>query len=93
MGLLRAPVRPEEKVHQRWIDHNDRQAVAGLRFLDGLASRAGDGGWLAGTGLEGWQQVQYVPVQFRVLQSDGSFSPARRTTWGYVFARKQDESA
>jgi glutathione S-transferase len=42
--------RPEEKVYQPWIDHNDRQAVGGLRFLDGLASRAGDGGWLAGTG-------------------------------------------
>ena len=41
--------RPEEKVHQPWIDHNDQQAVGGLRFLDGLASRAGNEGWLAGT--------------------------------------------
>jgi hypothetical protein len=41
--------RPEEKVHQPWIDRNDRQVVDGLRFLDGLASRAGDEGWLAGT--------------------------------------------
>lgn len=41
--------RPEEKVHQPWIDHNDRQVVGGLRFLDELASRAGDEGWLAGT--------------------------------------------
>ena len=32
--------RPEEKVHQPWIDHNDQQAVGGSRFLDGLASRA-----------------------------------------------------
>jgi glutathione S-transferase len=31
------------------MDHNDRQVVSGLRFLDGLASRAGDGSWLAGT--------------------------------------------
>lgn len=40
---------PEEKVHQPWIDHNDQQVVAGLRFLDGLAADAGDEGWLAGT--------------------------------------------
>ena len=40
---------PEEKVHQPWIDHNDRQAVDGLRFLDGLAAGAGEDGWLAGT--------------------------------------------
>jgi glutathione S-transferase len=42
--------RPEEKVHQPWIDHNDQQVVGGLRFLDRLAARAGDEGWLAGTG-------------------------------------------
>jgi glutathione S-transferase len=41
--------RPEEKVHQPWIDHNDRQALGGLRFLDELAREAGDDGWLAGT--------------------------------------------
>jgi glutathione S-transferase len=40
---------PEEKVHQPWIDHNDRQAVAGLRFLDGLAASAGEEDWLGGT--------------------------------------------
>jgi len=41
--------RPEEKVHQPWIDHNDRQVVAGLQHLDALAERAGASGWLAGT--------------------------------------------
>ena len=46
---------------------------------------------LAGTGLEGWQQVQYVPVQFRVLQSAGSFSATSRTSWGYVLARNGDD--
>jgi glutathione S-transferase len=41
--------RPEEKVHQPWIDHNDRQALGGLRYLDELAGRTGEDGWLAGT--------------------------------------------
>jgi glutathione S-transferase len=41
-------VRPEEKVHQPWIDHNDRQVLGGLRFLDTLAAKAGREGWLAG---------------------------------------------
>jgi glutathione S-transferase len=40
--------RPEEKVHQPWIDHNDRQVLGGLRFLDELASKTGRDGWLAG---------------------------------------------
>lgn len=40
---------PPEKVHQPWIDHNERQAIAGFVFLDGVAAMAGDG-WLAGTG-------------------------------------------
>src|SRR5262245_48259991 len=41
--------RPEEKVHQPWIEHNERQVVAGLRFVDGLAASAGEEGWLVGT--------------------------------------------
>lgn len=41
-------VRPEDKVHQPWIDHNDRQVLGGLRFLDERASKAGREGWLAG---------------------------------------------
>jgi glutathione S-transferase len=40
-------VRPAEKVHQPWIDHNDRQVMGGLRFLDVLAAKTGDGGCLA----------------------------------------------
>jgi glutathione S-transferase len=42
-------VRPEEKVHLPFIEHNDRQVLGGMRFLDGLASRIGEEGWLAGT--------------------------------------------
>ena len=41
-------VRPDEKVHQPWIDHNDRQVLGGLRFLDELASKTEREGWLAG---------------------------------------------
>jgi glutathione S-transferase len=40
---------PPEKIHQPWIDHNDRQVVAGFGYLDGLAEKAGASGWLAGT--------------------------------------------
>ena len=38
--------RPEEKVHQPWIDHNDHQVLGGLRFLDELASKTGRESWL-----------------------------------------------
>lgn len=40
---------PPEKLHQPWIDHNDRQVVGGFGYLDGLAAKAGATGWLAGT--------------------------------------------
>jgi glutathione S-transferase len=39
--------RPEDKVHQPWIDHNNAQCLGGLRHLDKIA--AGATGWLAGT--------------------------------------------
>ncbi len=41
--------RPEEKVHQPWIEHNEEQVLGGLGYLDELAQEAGDDGWLAGT--------------------------------------------
>lgn len=41
-------VRPPEKVHQDWIDHNERQVLGGLRFLNDLASRLADDRWIAG---------------------------------------------
>ena len=37
-----------------------------------------------GTRLGDWRQVQYVPVQFRVLQSDGSFAATRSEIDGPV---------
>jgi glutathione S-transferase len=41
--------RPRELIYQPWIDRNDRQALDGFRFLDALASEAGDNRWLGGT--------------------------------------------
>jgi glutathione S-transferase len=38
--------RPAEKVHQPWIEHNESQALGGLRHLDAVAAAAS--GWLAG---------------------------------------------
>lgn len=40
---------PKEKVHQPWIDHNDKSVKGGLEYLNGLAEEAGDNGWLAGS--------------------------------------------
>ena len=40
--------RPEEKVHQPWIDRNDDRVSGGLRFIDEAASQTGADGWLAG---------------------------------------------
>ncbi len=47
--------RPKEKIHQPWIEHNERQALGGLGHLDTLAEQAGRDGWLAGT--EGMSQA------------------------------------
>lgn len=41
--------RPEEKIHKPWIEHNDEQVLGGLGYLNDLAERAGDSGWLADT--------------------------------------------
>jgi len=41
--------KPEEKVHQPWIDHNDSQVLGGLRALDALLATRDSDGWLAGT--------------------------------------------
>lgn len=40
---------PKEKVHEPWIEHNDKSVKGGLGYLDDLAAKAGGGGWLAGT--------------------------------------------
>lgn len=40
---------PPEKVHQPWIDHNERQALEGLDYLDGLVGSAASDSWIAGT--------------------------------------------
>ena len=41
---------PKEKVHQPWVLHNEERAMGGFKWLDGLAEKAGDAGWLCGTG-------------------------------------------
>jgi glutathione S-transferase len=42
-------VRPAEKLHTPWIEHNDKQVLAGFEHLDGIAAKVGRGGWIAGT--------------------------------------------
>lgn len=59
--------RPEEKVHQPWIDHNEGQSLGGLRRLEEIASRVGSG-WLAGTpGLSQADITTSVVVSFIML--------------------------
>ena len=41
--------RPAEKIHPPWIEHNEKQVLSGLGYLNDLAEQAGDSGWLAGT--------------------------------------------
>jgi len=41
--------RPEEKIHEPWVEHNDAQVLSALGYLNDLAEKAGDSGWLAGT--------------------------------------------
>ena len=42
-------VRPAEKVHQPWIEHNDAQVLGGFGHLDELAGKCTEAGWIAGT--------------------------------------------
>jgi len=42
-------VRPADKLHPPWIDHNDKQVLAGFEHLDASASSVGLDGWIAGT--------------------------------------------
>ncbi len=42
-------VRPAEKVHTPWIEHNDRQVLGGFEHLNLAAAKIDDGGWIAGT--------------------------------------------
>jgi len=42
-------VRPSEKVHAPWIEHNDKQVLGGLVQLNAAAARIDQGGWIAGT--------------------------------------------
>jgi glutathione S-transferase len=49
MGYYERRFRPEDKVHQPWIDHNNGQCLGGLRHIDAIASGVTQSGWLAGT--------------------------------------------
>ena len=42
-------VRPAEKVHTPWIEHNDRQVLGGFELLDRTAAKIENDGWIAGT--------------------------------------------
>ena len=53
-------VRPQEKVHQPWIDHNDGQVMGGLRFLDELASKTRREDWLAGDSRQSQADITAV---------------------------------
>ncbi|MDJ0956889.1 MAG: glutathione S-transferase family protein [Arenicellales bacterium] len=41
--------RPEEKIQQPWIDHNEKQVLSGLDYLNDAAQKAGEQGWLGDT--------------------------------------------
>jgi glutathione S-transferase len=42
-------VRPAEKVHTPWIEHNENQVLGGFEQLNIVASKIDEGGWIAGT--------------------------------------------
>ncbi len=42
-------VRPAEKVHTPWIEHNDDQVLGGFEHLNRVAATMSDDGWIAGT--------------------------------------------
>lgn len=42
-------VRPAEKVHTPWIEHNDNQVLGGFEHLNAAVTDIGDNHWIAGT--------------------------------------------
>jgi glutathione S-transferase len=48
-AFYEARFRPEEKIHEPRIEHNEKQVLSGLGYLDSLAEKSGDEGWLAST--------------------------------------------
>jgi glutathione S-transferase len=42
-------VRPAEKIHAPWIEHNENQVLGGFEYLNVMASKIDNGGWIAGT--------------------------------------------
>jgi glutathione S-transferase len=42
-------VRPAQKVHAPWIEHNDEQVLGGCQRLNETAAKINEGGWIAGT--------------------------------------------
>jgi glutathione S-transferase len=42
-------VRPPEKIHAPWIEHNEKQVLGGFEHLNRVAAKIDDGGWIAGT--------------------------------------------
>jgi glutathione S-transferase len=50
---------PAEKVHEPWIEHNEKQVMGGLGYLDKFAAAAGDG-WLLGNDRIGQADISAV---------------------------------
>ena len=42
-------VRPAQKVHAPWIEHNDEQVLGGCQRLNASAAKINECGWIAGT--------------------------------------------
>ena len=42
-------VKPPEKVHMPWIEHNDKQVLGGFEHLNVAAAKVDGHGWIAGT--------------------------------------------
>jgi glutathione S-transferase len=48
-GYYERRFRPPEKVHEPWIEHNNGQALGGLKRLDAMAAALAPSTWLANT--------------------------------------------
>ncbi len=59
-------VRPAEKVHTPWIEHNDRQVLGGFEHLNEAAAKIDDDGWIAGTQHISQADVTTLPPHSRL---------------------------
>lgn len=82
-ALYECTMRPPEKIHAPWIEHNESQARGGLRWLDALALSP----WLAGEALTQADVTTVVMHDFTRIVNPSLLPPGSYPTLGALSQR------